>query len=335
MFTKYLAQGGLWSRIGLIFLAFGLVACAPAGKSEQTSEGREGPLVIASTTGMVTDLVRRVAGEQAVVTGLIGEGVDPHLYKPTRDDLLVLQEADVIFYNGLHLEGKMSDVFVRLARTGKPVFAVTERIEASGGYVLAGEEGAFDPHVWMDVAAWQVGAEVVAAALVEVDPDNAEVYRANAAAYAAEMEELDQWARETLATIPEENRVLITAHDAFQYFGRAYGLEVRGVQGISTESEAGLKDLEELVHFLVEGRIPAVFMETSVSDKNVKALLEGARAMGHEVRIGGALFSDAIGTPGTWEGTYPGMIDNNVSTITRALGGRLNEGGYRALHEPE
>jgi len=195
-----------------------------------------------------------------------------------------------------------------------------------GDYVLSTEHGHHDPHVWMDVAGWTKAARVMTTTLVKFDPAHAAEYEPRSLAYVAQLEELDAYARTSLSSIPARRRVLVTAHDAFSYMARAYGLEVRGIQGISTESEAGLKDIEDLVRFMVDRKIPAVFVETSVSE-NIRALIEGARAVGHEVRIGGSLFSDAMGAAGTYEGTYIGMIDHNVTTIARALGGNAPEKG--------
>jgi manganese/zinc/iron transport system substrate-binding protein len=311
------------------FLSGLLVTSCEQWNKEGAKNGgaSSGTYEIATTVGMIADIVRNVAGDHAQVEGIIGEGVDPHLYKPTSTDVKTLQSADIIFYNGLMLEGKMADVLVRVARGGKPVYAVTEEILDQGDYVMTDEREHYDPHVWMDVSGWIRAVEVVADALAEFDPDHAASYRKNAETCTEELAELDAYARTTLGSIPESRRALVTAHDAFNYMARAYGLEVRGIQGISTESEAGVKDIEGLVDFLVERRIPAVFVETSVSDKNVRALIEGARAKGHEVRIGGALFSDAMGPADTYEGTYIGMIDHNVTTIARALGGDAPEKG--------
>ena len=283
-----------------------------------------GPYKIVCTVGMITDVVRNVAGDLAEVEGIIGEGVDPHLYKPTRADVVRLNDADVVFYNGLHLEGKMTDVLVRVATGGKVVKAVTEEILDNPDYLLQKQDDAdyTDPHVWMDVEGWLTGVNVIAETLAEYDPANATSYKSNAEAYIAELQNLHAYALAAMATIPENQRVLVTAHDAFQYLGRAYGAEVRGIQGISTESEAGVKDLEDLIDFIVERNIPSVFVETSVADKNVRALVEGAKARGLDVEIGGELFSDAMGEPGSYEGTYLGMIDHNVTTITNALGGK-------------
>jgi manganese/zinc/iron transport system substrate-binding protein len=297
-----------------------IVGLATTGCGAETSSNS--PYKITTTVGMVTDIVRQVAGDKAVVTGLIGEGVDPHLYKPTRSDVAALLQSDIVFYVGLMLEGKMADTLVRVARGGKPVYAVTELIDEKYLLEPEGLAGHYDPHLWMDVPAWSRCVEAVAQALSEFDAAHAGYYRANAARYRAELDKLDEYARRTIATIPDKSRVLITAHDAFNYFGRAYGLNVMGIQGISTESEAGLQDINRLVDFIVENDIGAVFVETSVPDKNVRALIEGARARGKTVVIGGSLFSDAMGPPGSYEGSYIGMIDHNVTTIARALGGQ-------------
>ncbi len=281
----------------------------------------EYPYKVGTTVAMITDVVRNVAGDKAGVSGIIGEGVNPHLYKPTSSDVKLLQASDIIFYNGLNLEGKMGDVLVRMATSGKPITAVTETLLEDDSYVMADEVDNYDPHVWMHVGGWIKATEVIGAALAEFDPDNAALYRKNSEVYAAKLQRLDDYAKKTFATIPENQRVLVTAHDAFHYLGRAYGIEVRGIQGINTESEAGLRDINGLVDFLVEHKIPSVFVETSVSQKNVRALVEGARTKGHEVKIGGELFSDAMGTSGSYEGTYIGMLDHNITTIVCALGG--------------
>jgi manganese/zinc/iron transport system substrate-binding protein len=300
----------------LACVAAGLVGgCGGTGDTEEAPRYR-----VVATTGMIADLVRAVADPEAEVIGLIGEGIDPHLYNPTRSDVAQLQRADLVFYNGLMLEGKMTDVLERMAASGKPVYAVTDMMDRA--YVLAGaEDGYWDPHVWMDVEAWQLALAVVTDALIAFDGSREVEYRARAAAYQAQLRTLHEYAGAVIATIPEQNRLLITAHDAFNYFGRAYGIEVRGIQGLSTESEAGLQDINRLVDVLVERGVRAVFVETSVAEKNVRALIEGAENRGHQVVVGGALFSDAMGAPGTYRGTYIGMIDHNVTTIVRALGG--------------
>jgi|TARA_B110000037_G_scaffold219972_1_gene286450 manganese/zinc/iron transport system substrate-binding protein len=306
-------------KLGWLLLAL-FIGLPLAGQTE--------PYRIVATVAMVTDIVRQVAGDRAEVTGLLGEGIDPHLYKPTRTDIGQLLRADVIFYNGLLLEGKMSDALIRAATAGKKVHAVTELIDE--GYLLSPEEfaGHYDPHVWMDPSAWAKAVDVVEAKLTAFDPASETTYATNAAALRERIQKLDAYAEQALSSVPEKQRVLVTAHDAFNYFGRRFGYEVVGIQGISTESEAGVLDLENLVNLLVERKVRAVFVESTVSERNIKALIAGAAARGHTVVIGGELFSDAMGQPGTYEGTYIGMIDHNASTVARALGGTLPEGGF-------
>ena len=285
------------------------------------------PMQIGTTVGMVADIVRAVAGDKAEVKNIIGAGVDPHMYNPTRSDVAVLLKSDIIFYAGLLLEGQMSDILVKVSRK-RPVYAVTELLQTE--YLIhdpATDHS--DPHVWMDVRGWMKAVEVVTQALTDFDPPNENVCQHNAKQYLEQLKKLDDYARQVIASIPPEQRVMVTAHDAFRYMGRAYGIEVLGIQGISTESEAGIKDINHLVDTLVSRKIPAVFVESSVSDKNVKALIEGAAARGHRVQIGGELFSDAMGTPGTYEGTYIGMIDHNATIIAKALGGVVPEKGMQ------
>ncbi len=287
-----------------------------------------GPVHAVATVGMVADIVRNVGAGHVEVTQLLGAGVDPHLYKATRDDVQTIMRGDIVFYSGLMLEGKMIDTLVRISRT-KPVYAVTELIDEK--HLLEPEEfaGHYDPHVWMDAGAWARCIDAVAAALVQFDPSHAADYQSNAADYARQLAELHEYGKRSIATVPEAQRLLVTSHDAFNYFGRAYGMEVQGVQGISTESEAGLQRINELVDLLVARKVKAVFVESSVSRKNIDAIVGGARSRGHEVVIGGELFSDAMGAEGTYEGTYVGMIDHNITRTTRALGG---EAPARGLH---
>ncbi len=282
---------------------------------------------VVTTIGMIEDVTRHIAGDRAEVIGLMGSGVDPHLYKPTRSDIRRLMDADVIFYNGLLLEGKMADALIRAATSGKKVHAVTELLDEQ--YLLEPEEfeGLYDPHVWMDPAAWSRTIDVIRDKLIEFDASGKEIYTANAAAYREKLAELDAYAERVLDSVPEPQRVLVTAHDAFNYFGRRFGYEVVGIQGLSTESEAGVRDIEDLVDLLVERKIGAVFVESTVSDRNIRALIAGAKARGHSVVVGGELFSDAMGNADTYEGTYIGMIDHNVTTIARALGGEVPERG--------
>ena len=286
-----------------------------AATPKATFEGSY-PINFVCTIAMVADIAQNVGREHVQVTSLMGEGVDPHLYKASPADVSQLNRADIILYSGWHLEGKLSELLERMG-SRKPTVAVAEKIPESK--ILHDESGAHDPHLWFDVSLWSEAAGAVRDALIEFDPPHADDYRKNCDVYQAKLAELHNYAREQLATIPEDRRVLVTAHDAFQYFGRAYELEVRGIQGISTDSEAGVKQVKQLVDFLVDRKIKAVFVETSVADQNVKSLIEGCQARGHDIRIGGTLFSDAMGKAGTPEGTYEGMVRHNVDTIVSAL----------------
>lgn len=313
--------------LGAFLLSLGLSSCK--NKAKQATAPQSYPYKITTTVGMITDITRNIVGDSstAKVKGIIGQGVDPHLYKPTRNDLVALTEADIIFYNGLKLEGKMEDALETFSKKGKPVHAVTNAIKNDKSYLLAGDDDHHDPHVWMDVQGWIKATEEISKSLADYDPKNAASYQTNSEAYLSQLTALDNYARQSIRTIPDSQRVLVTAHDAFGYLGKAYGIEVRGIQGLSTESEAGVKDIENLVDFLVTRNIPVVFIESSVSSKNVNALVEGTRARGHDLQIGGTLFSDAMGAEGTYEGTYIGMIDHNVTTITRTLGGTAPAAG--------
>jgi manganese/zinc/iron transport system substrate-binding protein len=298
-----------------------------ADMTVQRAVSAESPLRVTATVGMVADLVRNVGGDRVVVTQICGSGVDPHLYKVTRDDVRALRNADLVFYCGLMLEGKMSDTLVKEART-RPVVAVTEALDESTLLEPDDFGGHFDPHVWMDVSAWSKCVDVIADELSRFDAAGESIYRENAKAYQAALTKLHAYGEQAIASIPAGSRILVTSHDAFNYFGRAYGLEVLGVQGISTESEAGLQRINGLVNLLVEKNVKAVFIESSVSSDNIEALVEGARAQGHEVKIGDQeLFSDAMGEPGTYEGTYIGMLDHNITVVARGLGGDAPEAG--------
>jgi len=250
----------------------------------------------------------------------LGPGVDPHLHQVSRDDVAAIMAADVVFYSGLMLEGRMIDALDRLGDK-IPVHAVTENLDESELLSGEAESGHPDPHVWMDVRLWSKTAETVAEVLAKRLPEHAEPFRAAAKSYQSALEPLDEFARRAIGSIPQGQRILISSHDAFGYLGRAYGIEVLGVQGMSTESEAGLRRVNELVDLLVERKVPAVFIESSVSPKSIRALIDGAASRGHVVKIGGELYSDAAGEAGTEESTYPGMIRHNIETITDALGG--------------
>ncbi|MEM9048432.1 MAG: zinc ABC transporter substrate-binding protein [Pseudomonadota bacterium] len=278
------------------------------------------PLQIVATTGMIADAAARVGGAAVAVQALMGAGVDPHAYRQTRSDIRALTQADLVLWHGLYLEAQMEAFLEDLARRVRTI-AVTDRLLQEA--LLAHEEyaGRFDPHVWMSPPLWSQIVIRIGDALSDARPEAAQAVSARTAAYLEEIAALETYSRDVLASVPEGSRVLLSAHDAFGYFGAAYGFEVIGIQGISTESEAGLARIASLVELIVARDIRAVFVETSVSDRNIRALIEGADAKGHRVAIGGSLFSDAMGAPDSYEGTYLGMIDHNVTTIARALGG--------------
>ncbi|MEM6340234.1 MAG: zinc ABC transporter substrate-binding protein [Pseudomonadota bacterium] len=287
-------------------------------------------LTVVATTGMIADAVTNIGGDLVEVQALMGAGVDPHAYRQTRTDIVAMANADLVLWNGLYLEAQMEDFLIGLGEGGN-VVAVAEAVPEN--LLLGSEdyEGRFDPHLWMNPNLWSRVVINIRDALVDVHPESADAFNANADAYLAELSDLARYTNEVLSSVPVESRVVLSAHDAFNYFGNAYGFEVVGIQGISTESEAGLQRIGALVDMLVQNDIRAVFVETSVSDRNIQALIEGAAAEGHEVVIGGELFSDAMGEPGTYEGTYIGMIDHNATTISAALGGTSPEDGMQGL----
>jgi manganese/zinc/iron transport system substrate-binding protein len=300
--------------IQIIILAFVLVSCGTNDPQEQDSSR----LKVVATTGMVADLAKRIGKDSIEVIALMGPGVDPHLYKATQGDLKNLQTADVILYNGLHLEGKMGEVFEKLGKV-KTVFALGDAVADSLLLQDPVYTENFDPHIWFDVSLWARTVGPVARLLAEKAPEHEAYFMRNALEYQAELKVLHDWVKIEMVKIDPDKRILITAHDAFNYFGEAYDVEVRGLQGISTLSEFGLKDRVDLVNYIVDNKIKAVFVETSVSEKNIQAIVEGCQQKGHEVGIGGNLFSDAMGAEDSPEGTYTGMVKANVNTIVNSL----------------
>lgn len=303
--------------IWLLFLlgAAGLAACG-GGAAAEDSDGR---LQVVATTGQLADAAAQVAGDAVHVIGLFGPGIDPHLYVPTEGDVSTLSEANIIFYNGLHLEAQMGRIMDQLGRS-KTVVAIGDRLpedqlrtwDASTPY---------DPHIWNDPALFKMGVEIIRDTLIEADPENADLYRQNAAAYLAEIDAADAYVRQQIERIPADKRVMITAHDAFGYFARTYGLEERGLQGISTESEAGTQDVQALADFIVERQIPAIFVESSVPPDTIEAVQAAVADRGFAVRIGGELFSDALGEAGHEAAAYTGMLRYNARTLADALAG--------------
>lgn len=276
-------------------------------------------LNVVATTGMVADAARAIGGGLIEVQALMGPGVDPHGYRQTRSDIVAMTRADLVLWNGLYLEAQLEDFMHSLAKR-VPVTAVAEAAPADQLLHHEDYENRSDPHIWMVPELWTHAVTATRDAMIAQRPEAADAFTANTEAYLAEIAKVGSYARDVLAQVPEQSRVLISAHDAFGYFGAAYGFEVKGIQGISTESEAGLERIRTLVDDIVTRKIGAVFVESSVSDRNIRALIEGAAAQGHEVKIGGELFSDAMGEPGTYEGTYIGMIDHNATMIAGALG---------------
>jgi manganese/zinc/iron transport system substrate-binding protein len=300
-----------------ILLFLSLILLTTACGQSAISTAADGKLKVTTTIGMIADVVKQVGGEHVQVTGLMKSGVDPHLYKASQGDVKKLEQAQLIFYNGLHLEGKMIEIFEKMV-TEKPTVAVSRNIPEKQLRGWEDGEASHDPHIWFNVKYWISATEVIRDELAKADPAHASDFQNNAANYIKQLEELDQYARTQIAMIPENQRVLVTAHDAFGYFGDAYGIKVMGLQGISTASEYGSKDVTDLREFLVSNKIKAVFVESSVPKKSIEAVIEGAKKQGHEIKIGGELFSDAMGKEGTPEGTYIGMVRHNVDTIVKA-----------------
>jgi len=314
-----------WRWMGLAAVMVPLLGALAGCKGDEgraAADGGEGagdqPLQVVTTVGMIADTARRIAGEHAQVTALMGPGVDPHLFKASESDVRRLDGADLVLYNGLHLEGKMAEILGKMGKH-RPVVAVAEVIPADQLRSPPRYEDNPDPHVWFDVTLWSQTIDPIVEQLGALDPAHAPEFEANAKAYREELAELDAWVLEQVATLPEDQRVLVTAHDAFGYFGARYGFEVVGIQGMSTAAEAGLSDVNRVVNVVVDNELKALFVESSVPQRTVDSVVSGAAGKGHTVAIGGELFSDAMGDAGTPEGTYVGMVRHNVSSVVGAL----------------
>jgi manganese/zinc/iron transport system substrate-binding protein len=301
-----------------------LIACMGCAQPSNVGQGAtdfsDRPMRVVATTNIIGDLVRQVGGEHVDLTTLMGPGVDPHLYKASEGDVRRMAQADVVLYNGLDLEGRMTEVFAQMRQRQITTSAIAD--EGVPDSLRIGSEeyvGNHDPHVWFDVALWARVARHVGDVLAQKDTARAGIYRANADAYAQRLDSLDHYVTQQAQRVPAAQRVLITSHDAFSYLGHAYDIEVRGLQGISTTSEAGAGDVQALADFVVERRIPAIFVETSVSPRGIQAVREAVRAQGFEVRVGGTLYGDALGDAGTPEGTYVGAVRHNIDTIVQGL----------------
>lgn len=293
-----------------------LTGCSQAIAGNTSNEGDD-KLNVVATTGQINDAVANIAGDAINLTGLLGPGVDPHLYVPTESDVSTFSNADIIFYNGLHLEAQMLRVLEQMGSRGVIVVAVGEVLPEE--QLLSEDSATYDPHVWNDPQLWRIGVEAIRDTLIEADSANADIYNKNTDAYLTEIDETDAYVKEQIARIPSDKRLMITAHDAFGYFANAYGLEVAGLQGISTESEAGTADVQNLATMIAEREIPAIFVESSVPRRNIEAVQAAVEAQGFKVEIGGSLFSDALGDPNTPEGTYNGMLRHNAKTLADAL----------------
>lgn len=301
-------------------LALSLIVVLLAGCGADNGDGTledDAKLKVVTTTTIIADVVKNLAGDLVEVEALMGPGVDPHLYKASAGDVKRMNEADMVIYNGLHLEGKMGEVFESIK--GKIIFAANENLDESELLDFETNPGYFDPHVWFDVKIWEGATERMAEGLKELDPENSEKYDANLEKYISELEELDQYVRDRTEELDTDKRILVTAHDAFQYFGNQYGFDVRGLQGISTDAEAGTSDVRELADFIVEKKVKAIFVESSVPRKNIEALQNAVKAKGFDVEIGGELYSDSTGGAGTPAESYIGTVTENIDTIVDAL----------------
>ncbi|MDO8494290.1 MAG: zinc ABC transporter substrate-binding protein [Deltaproteobacteria bacterium] len=306
---------------GVFLFCLVLAACSKGESPKKTATGEsiQLPISVVTTTGMIGDLAVNIGGDRVHVKALMGAGVDPHLYKATASDITKLDSADIIFYNGLNLEGKMGDIFVRISRKNPNVIAVTEEVDHARILEPPAFQGHYDPHVWFDVELWQEAAKRVLKGLEEFDAAGAQSYRKNFEVYQLKLKELHQWSLKKSSELPKEKRILVTSHDAYNYFGRAYGFQVVGLQGISTVTQAGLADIARMVDFIIQSKVKAIFIETSVSPKAIERVQADAKGRGWDVKIGGELFSDAMGAAETPEGTYVGMLKHNMSTITEHL----------------
>ena len=296
------------------------VGCDPKNAPDAPDTSGKEKIRVVTTIGMITDIVKNVGGDQVEVIGMMGPGVDPHLYKATAKDRTRLKSAHIVFYNGLHLEAKLADELADMSGDVKTV-AVTDGVDKMLLLSSSDYEGQSDPHLWFDVTLWMKAVEKVRDTLSALNPDSETVYQNNTDRYLAELAELHEYVKTQAERVPPQQRVLVTAHDAFNYFGKAYGFEVRGLQGISTSMEAGIADVRELATFIAERRIPAIFVESSVSSRSLEAVKAAVKSKGFNVQIGGELFSDAMGNEGTPEGTYIGMVRHNIDTIVKALTG--------------
>jgi len=299
----------------LLMLSLSLVACTPRGQVKFD----ENKYNIVTTTTLVGDLVENIGGDRVNVITLMGPGVDPHIYKASAGDVTRMQEADMVVYSGLHLEGKMGDIFEKIEEVDKLIISVGDDIDRYRLLDFVTNPGNYDPHIWFDVSLWKEAAKKTAEGLKTLDKENSSEYEENLANYLEELDDLEDYIISRRDELPEDKRILVTAHDAFSYFGRAYGFQVKGLQGISTSAEAGTSNVRELADFIVENEVKAIFIESSVPKKSIEALQEAVRSRGFNVDIGGELYSDSTGDGGTPEATYIGTFKANIDTIVDGL----------------
>jgi len=303
--------------VGVLTMSFVLAGCGSStapGSSEPVAT--KDTIHVVTTIAQIAEPVTVIGGDKVQVTSLMGPGVDPHLYKATQGDIKKLESADLVLYSGIHLEGNMTDIFTQIGKS-KPVSGIAESIPKEK--LLHDEQGQLDPHVWFDIDLWKIALGTATEELKKLAPQHAEYFEGNKEKYFSELDSLKSESQEKLKQIPQEKRVLVTAHDAFGYFGRLHEMKVVGLQGLSTEDEIGISDIQSTIDLLLEYKIPAVFVESSINQNSIKAVIEGAASAGLEVQLGGELFSDAMGDSGTSEGTYIGMYRHNVETIFQAL----------------
>lgn len=309
-----------YEKMGCLFLISALLVLSACSSGQEASKrSKDGKINVVTTIAQIGEPLSVIGGDRLNVKSLMGPSVDPHLYKATQSDMETLEEADIIFYNGLHLEANMVEIFEKISES-KPVLAVGETIPEES--LLKDEKGVVDPHIWFDLDLWQQALDAAVEQLKEFSPEDADYFEENKKKYFARLADLKKEA-EKLADIPESQRVLVTAHDAFGYFGRMHGIKVVGLQGLSTESEIGVTDIQDTIDIIKKYKVPAVFIESSINEKSIKAVIEGAKSEGINVTLGGELYSDAMGEKGTEEGTYIGMYRHNINTIYEAL----SEGG--------
>ena len=297
--------------IVLVFLIISISCQQKANKNRK--------LQVVTTTTMITDLVKNIGGDKIDIQGLMGAGVDPHLYKASEGDVSKFFNADVIVYNGLHLEGKLEDVFEKMRQQNKQTIAASDALDTA---TLIGSEyfaSNYDPHIWFSITNWEIITQYITDKLSELDAENAATYKLNGANYLKTLASLKTAISAQVNSLPIEKRILVTAHDAFNYFGKEFQFNVVGLQGLSTATEAGVQDVRRLASFIEEKNVKAIFVESSVPKRTVEALQEAVRAKGKEVLIGGTLYSDALGSKGTAEATYVGMYKHNVKIIVSSL----------------